>query len=131
MDDLLFYIVMGLLILVFRYTSIVDCEQFSELEIKEISSRKCRVFLRLRRYRIQVGHYLLCLCGFRMAIVYVLIPVINFFCWMFGSDLRYASPLANNTEYCIVGIVCTVLLVIYAKERYLMKEIMKEFDEAG
>ena len=50
----------------------------------------------------------------------------------YGYCLRaYTSPLANNTEYCIVGIVCTVLLVIYAKERYLMKEIMKEFDEAG
>lgn len=131
MDDLLFYIAMGLLILVFRYTSIVDCELFSELEIKEITNRKCRVFLRLRRIRVEVGLYLLYICGFRMAIVYALIPVINFFCRVFGSDLYIVSPLANNTEYCIVSVVCTVLLFIYAKERCLMKEIMKDFDEAG
>lgn len=129
MEDILFYGVMTLLVFVFRYTVFKDCETFDDLDIRDAINGDVRRYLRLRRFRVKVGVWLLLICGWRWIFSAILAPVINPVLKLCGSDYYLTFELVTQRELYILGVVCAVLLVIHFIENRIMQKLMREFPE--
>lgn len=129
MEDILLYGVLGLVVLVFRITMMVDCERFEEIKMSQVVNRIARVFLRVRRLRVDVGYFLLAMCSFRLIFAQLVIPVVNILCQLLHSENYYVCRLANTQELYLVGSICILILAAYVFERRLMRRIMADFHE--
>lgn len=129
MEDILFYGVMTLLVFVFRYTVFKDCETFDDLDIRDAINGDVRCYLRLRRFRVKVGVWLLLICGWRWIFSAILAPVINPVLKLCESDYYLSFELVTQRELYILGVVCAVLLVIHFIENRIMQKLMREFPE--
>ena len=107
----------------------VDSERFEEIKMSQVMNRIARVFLRVRRLRVDVGYFLLAMCSFRLIFAQLVIPVVNILCQLLHSENYYVCRLANTQELYLVGSICILILATYVFERRLMRRIMADFHE--
>lgn len=131
MENLMDYVCMGLLFGVYVFTMAVDCERFEGLDMSEVRQGLAKTFLRMRRARVEAGQWLLLVCSARMVIWMVGIPLVNVFCMLVQSDVRYRMVLATEGEQWVVSGLCLLLLILYMVERKMKRRMMEEWEEGN
>ena len=128
MENYLNYITFILLFLVFRMTLFVHCETFGDIEISQVKTGLPRLFLRLRRFRVTAGFYLLCICAFRLLFVLAVVPILRV-----TKDnlvrLSFEYALCHQRSTWFVAVSCIILIVIYCIERHIQRMMFKQFHE--
>ena len=131
MDNALGYICMGLVFIVYMLTMLVDCERFEELKISEVRKGLAKTYLRMRRMRVVAGQWLLLVCTGRVVCWMFGIPLVNVFCMLVQTDVRYSMELVTESELWLVNGVCLVLLILYIIEKKVKNRMMEEWAEEG
>ena len=129
MENYLNYITFILLFLVFRMTLFVHCETFGDIEMTQVKNGLPRLFLRMRRFRVTAGFYLLCICAFRLLFVLAVVPILRLILKITSSSYLLDIPSATNGELRFVAAACIVLIVTYYIERHIQRMMFKRFHE--